>query len=466
MKKLVVIVCLLTGINAGAQLYSNDSVVVTHHTIKVNGQVINYTARTGFMLMRNEKDSLLARLFYIAYTKDGSDVTKRPIMYAYNGGPGSASVWLHMGLMGPQKVVLSDSGSMLKPPFTYTDNPYTWLVETDIVFIDPMMTGYTRPAGDHDKNEFTGFENDVQFVGDFIRLYTTQNNRWLSPKYIGGESYGTTRSAGLADYLQSRYGLYLNGVILISAILDFGSVETDRGNDRPYPLQLPTFAATAWYHHKLSPQYNNLDSLLREVEIFALGEYATALLKGDALSEEEKQHIVQKLHSYTGLSTDYIKEVNLRFDVGRFNKELLRSEGLTVGRLDSRFTGHDYDEAGESFEYDPSYDNAIYGPFTAAVYDYIRTQLNFKSDLPYEILTGRVGNWPLSKDRYLNVAESLRDAMTKNPYLKVWIAQGYYDMATPYYATENVVAHMFLKNDVRKNLHFTFLPNRPYDLYR
>jgi carboxypeptidase C (cathepsin A) len=458
MKKLLLFLVLLFSVASQAQdkTATDKNIVVTKHQMKLGNTIIKYTATTGYMLMKDENDSLLAKVFYIAYTKDGEDSAKRPLLFAYNGGPGSASVWLHMGAIGPKKVVLSDKGEMLQPPFSYTDNDQTWLDKTDIVFIDPMMTGFTRPAHGKSKSDFTGYENDTRFVGDFIRLYTTKNARWNSPKFIGGESYGTTRSAGVANYLQERYGMYLNGVILISAILDFGADETDRGNDRPYPLQLPTFAATAWYHHQLSPQYNDLHALLKEVEHFAMTDYAMALLKGDAITDAERNAIADKLHQYTGLPKDYILQANLRLQVGRFNKELLRDSGLTVGRLDSRFTGYDYDNAGESFEYDPSYDKTIYGPFAAAVNDYIKSELKFDSELPYEILTGRVGYWPLSNDRYLNVAESLREAMTKNPFLKVWIAQGYYDMATPYFATENVVAHMFLRKDIRKNLHFTF----------
>jgi carboxypeptidase C (cathepsin A) len=458
MKKLIAVMAIFFAVTVYAQNKSatDDNVVVTKHQLKLGNTVINYTATAGFMLMKDENDSLKAKVFYVAYTKDGEDTSKRPVLFAYNGGPGSSSVWLHMGAIGPKRVVLSDKGEMLQPPFSYVDNEYTWLDKTDIVFIDPMLTGFTRPAHGVDKDDFTGYENDTRFVGDFIRLYTSKNGRWSSPKFIGGESYGTTRSAGVANYLQQRYGMYLNGVILISAILDFGADETDRGNDRPYPLQLPTFAATAWYHHKLSPQYADLKTLLAEVENFAMNDYATALLKGDAISDTEKNRIAEKLHDYTGLSKDYILQSNLRLYVGRFNKELMRDSGLTVGRLDSRFTGYDYDEAGENFEYDPSYDKTIYGPFTSVVNDYIKRELKFNSELPYEILTGRVGYWPLSADRYLNVAEALREAMTKNPFLKVWIAQGYYDMATPYFATENVVAHMFLKKDIRQNLHFTF----------
>jgi len=432
---------------------------VTKQQIKIGTQVISYTATAGYMPVKDENDSVKARLFFVAYTKDGgSDPSKRPIMFAYNGGPGSASLWLHMGALGPKRVVMTDEGATLPPPYQYTDNEYTWLDKTDIVFIDPMLTGYTRTVGKNDKSQFTGFDNDVQLVGDFIRLYTSRNARWSSPKFIGGESYGTTRSAGLAGYLQNRYGFYLNGVILISAILDFGADETDRGNDRPYPLLLPTFSATAWYHKKLSPQYTDLPALLKEVEHFALNEYASALLKGDQISDTEKDAIIAKLQQYTGLSKSYLEQTNMRLSVGRFNKELLRSEGKTVGRLDSRFKGNDYDNAGEDFEFDPSYSNTIYGAYAAAINDYIHKTLKVENDIPYEILTGRPGHWPLANDKYLNVAETLRDAMTKNPYLKVWVANGYFDMATPYFATRSVLDHMFLRKELKQNISLTYYP--------
>ena len=433
---------------------------VTKHQLKIGNQVLNYTATTGYMPVKDENDSIKAKLFFVAYTKDGEpDPGKRPILFAYNGGPGSASLWLHMGALGPKRVVIGDSGNIPPPPYQYVDNEYTWLDKTDIVFIDPMLTGYTRPVGKNDKSLFTGYENDVQFVGDFIRVYTTKYERWGSPKFIGGESYGTTRSAGLAGYLQSRYGFYLNGVILISAILDFGADRTDRGNDRPYPLLLPTLCATSWYHKKLSPQYADLNALLKEVENFALTDYASALLKGDQLSGAERMKIIDKLHNYTGLSKEYIDQCNLRLEVGRFNKELMRTEGKTVGRLDSRITGADYDQAGEEYDYDASYDKTIYGPYATAMYDYLHRTLKYDNSLTYEVLTGRPRPWPLSSDRYLNVAETLRDAMTKNPYLKVWVANGYYDMATPYFATRNVHDHMFLQPSLKQNISLTYYPS-------
>lgn len=423
----------------------------------MGASVLNYTATTGYMPITDEKDTMKANLFFIAYTKDGeADASKRPILFSFNGGPGSASLWLHMGALGPKIVRMTEEGNTLPPPYKYVDNPDSWLDHADIVFIDPMMTGFTRPAGKVSQNEFTGYDNDLQFIGDFIRLYLSRYGRWSSPKFITGESYGTTRAAGLSGYLQDRYGLYVNGIILISAILDFGTVITDRGNDVPFPLQLPTMAATAWYHKKLDSRYATLAALLPEVRQFASNEYTSALIKGDKISDGERNTIINKLHDYTGLSKEYLDQTNLRLYVGRFNKELLRKEKMTVGRLDARITGQDYDGAGEEFDYDPSYNIAIYGAYTAAINDYIRRDLKYENDIPYEILTGRVQPWTNSREKYLNVSETLRSAMVKNPFLKVWICNGYYDMATPYYATDYVIHHMFLPKDLQKNISFTY----------
>jgi carboxypeptidase C (cathepsin A) len=437
--------------------WKDGNLSVTKHQLKTSNDILNYTATAGYMSIKDEKDTMKANLFFIAYTKDGeADPAKRPILFSFNGGPGSASLWLHMGALGPKIVQMTDEGNTLPPPYKYVDNPNTWLDKADIVFIDPMMTGYTRPSGKTPQSEFTGYENDLRFVGDFIRLYITKYSRWTSPKFITGESYGTTRAAGLSGYLQDRYGLYVNGIILVSAILNFGTVETDRGNDLPFALQLPTFAATSWYHKKLDPKYNNLNSLLDEVKQFSMNEYNQALMMGDKLPEAERSNIINKLNDYTGLSKEYLDQTNLRLSVGRYNKELMRKEGLTVGRLDARITGRDYDRAGEEFDYDPSYSIAIYGAYTAAINDYIRRELKYENDTPYEILTGRVRPWPLSGDQYLNVAETLRSAIVKNPYLKVWICNGYYDMATPYFATDYVIHHMFLPKDLQKNISFTY----------
>ncbi|MBK7560029.1 MAG: peptidase S10 [Chitinophagaceae bacterium] len=437
--------------------WKEGNLSVTKHQLKIGNDIFNYTATTGYMPIKDEKDTMKANLFFIAYTKDGDlDPAKRPILFSFNGGPGSSSVWLHMGALGPKVVLMKEDGNTLPPPYKYVDNPDTWLDKADIVFIDPMMTGFTRPSGKSSQNEFTGFDNDIQFVGDFIRLYLSRYKRWSSPKFIAGESYGTTRAAGLSGYLQERYGLYVNGLILISAILDFGTVRTERGNDVPFPFGLPTFAATSWYHKKLDPRYSNLNSLLQEVQQFATTDYASALIKGDKISEAERNTIINKLHDYTGLSKDYIDQTNLRLYVGQYNKELLRKEGKTVGRLDTRIIGQDYNNAGASYDYDPSNDIAIYGAYAAAINDYIRRDLKYENDIPYEILTGRVRPWTNSQDKYLNVAETLRGAMVKNNYLKVWICNGYYDMATPYFATDYVIHHMFLPKNLQKNISFTY----------
>lgn len=460
MKNLLFLTLLFTSIILTAQEDKNiKDLAVTKHSLNIKGKTLDYTATTGFMDMRDEAGNLRTNVFFVAYTKDDvKDLGKRPITYTFNGGPGSSSVWLHMGGLGPKKVKLAPDGNVLPPPYEYEDNPETWLDETDLVFIDPMMTGYTRPAEGVDKKEFLGYQQDIELVGDFIRLYTSRYQRWSSPKFLAGESYGTTRAAGLSGYLQDRHGMYINGLMLISAVLDFSTIRDYHANDMSPLLRFPTFAATSWYHKKADPKYTNLSTFLAEVEAFTLNEYALALLKGDLMSTTERHAIIDKLHAYTGLSKSYIDQTNLRFTVGRYNKELLRSDRQTVGRLDSRFKGYDYDEAGETYEFDPSYNGVIYGPFTAVLNDHIRTNLKFESDLPYEILTGRARPWDYSnvQNRFLNVAETLRNAMSKNPYLKVWVSNGYYDLATPYFATEYVINHMFLKGDLKKNITMTY----------
>jgi carboxypeptidase C (cathepsin A) len=351
---------------------------------------------------------------------------------------------------------MTDEGESLPPPYKCIPNEYSWLDKTDIVFIDPMLTGYTRPAGTTSAGDYTGFNNDIRFVGDFIRLYLSRYNRWSSPKFLAGESYGTTRAAGLSSYLQGTHGIYVNGIILISAVLNFNTHSPERGNDLPYALQLPTFAATAWYHKQSDSKYTSLKSITQDARQFAMGDYIAALLKGDMLTPTERSNVIEHMHLLTGLSREYIDRCNLRLSVGRFNKELLRTKGITVGRFDSRITGIDYDNAGESYEYDPSYDKTVRGPYTSAFNDYVRRALHYNSDLNYEILTGRVWPWTYSQNGYLNVAESLRDAMVKNPYLKVWVANGYYDMATPWFTTDYVLHHMFLPPALRKNITSTY----------
>jgi carboxypeptidase C (cathepsin A) len=443
-----------------------DNLVETKHCLTINGQEIKYTVTTGTLVLKEETsdrekesegEKPKAAFFFVAYTKDDvDDKTKRPLTFSYNGGPGSSSVWLHLGLLGPRRVVMGDAGNLLPPPYGLTDNEFSLLDETDLVFIDPVSTGYSRPVEGQKAREFHGFKKDIESVGDFIRLYTTRYGRWFSPKFLAGESYGTTRSAGLSGYLQERHGLYLNGIMLVSAVLDFSTLEFEPGNDLPYVLFLPTYAATACYHGKVRTR-RPMRKFLAEVEQFAAGEYAAALAKGSSLSLRQYAVIAAKLARYTGLSREYIEQANLRPVIFRFCKQLLRDQRRTVGRLDSRFLGMDRDAAGEVWESDPSMD-AILGPYTAALYDYVRTELKYESDLPYEILNGKVWPWSYSdhENRYVNVAEILRHAMCVNPHLKVHVANGYYDLATPYFATRYTFNRLGLEKELQNHITMSF----------
>ena len=444
-----------------------DMLVETKHAFSMDGQEIRYTVTCGTMVLKEEAqkkgekegesegEKPRASIFFVAYTRDDiDDRHKRPITFSFNGGPGSSSVWLHLGLLGPRRVLLDEAGFAYPPPYKLVDNAYSLLDQTDLVFIDPVSTGFSRAVPGEKPKQFHGFKKDIESVGDFIRLYTTRYQRWTSPKFLIGESYGTTRAAGLSGYLQERHGLYLNGIMLISSILSFQTADFHPGNDLPYILFLPTYCATAWYHKRLSDELEkDLYSTLEEVESFALGDYAGALMQGDDLQDEEKLLIARKLARYTGLSEDYIERTNLRIAIHRFTKELLRHERRTVGRLDSRFKGMDRDSAGEFFEFDPSMNNII-GPYTATLNDFVRGELNFESDLPYEILTERVHPWSYAEfeNEYVNVAETLRKAMTTNPHLKVYVANGYFDLATPYLATRYTFKHLGLDKSLLGNL--------------
>jgi len=423
---------------------SDTDTSISHHRILLDGQWIDYTAEAGTLTLEDEDGSEKAHIFYVAYTRDGGEPTaRRPVTFTFNGGPGSSSVWLHLGAFGPRRVKMGAEGFPLSPPGQLVDNNFSLLDVTDLVFIDPVTTGYSRAAEGRNPKEFHGVDEDVEAVGEFIRRYTTRTRRWSSPKYLCGESYGTTRAAGLAKHLQQRHGMYLNGIVLVSSILQFQTARFDVGNDLPYMLFLPTYAATAWYHGKLGDDFEELAPFLREVEAFALGDYATALLRGSQLSDSERRSIATRLARYTGLSVEYVLSTNLRINIGRFVKELRRDERITVGRLDSRFTGVDRDAAGAGYEFDPSY-AAIQGPYTSALNDYLRSELGYENDLTYEILSGRVQPWSYerAKNQYLNVAEGLRGAMARNGDLRVFVASGYYDLATPYFATHYTFDHL------------------------
>jgi len=361
-----------------------------------------------------------------------------------------------LGVLGPRRVVLTEEGELPPPPFELTDNQYSLLDETDLVFIDPVSTGYSRAVDGQKPKDWHEFRKDIESVGDFIRLYTTRYNRWLSPKFLIGESYGTTRAAGLSGYLQERHGLYLNGLMLISAVLDFTTILFNPNNELPFILYLPSYAATAWYH-KRAGVGQPLGKFLEEVEDFASGAYASALMMGDRLPVEERLKVVQELARFTGLSTDFIERTNLRVIDQHFFKELLRESGRTVGRLDSRFLGIDRLGVTEAAEYDPLLTNVL-GPYTAGFYETVRAELKFESDLPYEILSEKVWPWSYSafENQYLNVAETMRKAMTYNPHLKVFVANGYYDLGTPYFATEYTFSHLGLDKSLQQNVSMAY----------
>ena len=445
-----------------------DLIVESRHSVVLNGERLDYTVTTGTIILKEEEEKedkaegekAKAAIFFTAYRKEGvEDVAQRPITFSFNGGPGSSSVWLHLGVLGPRRVDNHDVDSSVLPPYRLVDNEYSLLDETDLVFIDPVGTGFSRAVPGEKPKQFYDFKKDIESVGDFIRLYMTRYGRWTSPKFLIGESYGTTRAAGLSQYLQQRHGMYLNGIMLVSTILNFQTARFTPGNDLPYILFLPTYTATAWYHQRLDADLQaDLRQTLDEVEAFALGEYTLALMQGDAVSDETRQEIVGKLARYTGLDAAYIERTNLRVNIHRFCKELLREERRTVGRLDSRYKGFDRDAVGENPEVDPSY-SAILGPYASTFNDYIRRELAFESDLPYEILSFKVfpaWQYAQNQNSYVNVAESLRQAMSANPALKVHVANGYYDLATPYLATLYTFNHLELDPSLRGNISMSF----------
>jgi carboxypeptidase C (cathepsin A) len=437
-----------------------DDLVTTSHTLTADRRKLDYTATTGRLVLRKEVltdgkfDGHLpkAEVFITAYTLDDADPAQRPVTFAFNGGPGSASVWLHLGLFGPRRVVSGDAGELAAPPYQVVDNTESLLAHSDIVFIDPVGTGYSRAAKDEKPADYHGFQGDIESVGEVIRLWTTRNGRWLSPKFLAGESYGTTRAGGLAYHLQHRHGMYLNGLILISAVLDFGSLDFTSGNDLPYVTYLPTYTAIAHYHGLLDDR--PLADVLAEAEEFATRDYPWALSQGSRLSAEDRAATVTRLAALTGLSEDYVDRVDLRVEHVRFFTELLRHRRRTVGRLDGRFTGWDPDYAREHWENDPSF-TALSGAYTAALNHYVRAELQYPNDLPYEVLseaTNESWSYKEFENAHVTVADKLAAAMRANPHLKVHVASGYTDGATPYFATEHVLAHLQLPAELRSNI--------------
>ncbi|MFD8495996.1 S10 family peptidase [Amycolatopsis sp. NPDC059657] len=443
-----------------------DTLVSSQHTITVKRRKLAYTAQTGRVVLRQEVTTdgkseghvAKAEVFLTTYTLDDADPATRPVTFAFNGGPGSSSIWLHLGLLGPRRVVSGDVDDPAPPPYELADNPETLLAHSDLVFIDPVSTGFSRPRPGEKAKEFHGFTPDIESVGEIIRLWTSRNQRWLSPKFVAGESYGTLRAAALAAHLQERHGLYLNGLMLISSVLDLATLDFTEGNDQPYSLFVPTYAAIAHYHgfHGDRP----LDDVLADAEDFAARDLPWALQRGARLSTAERAEIVSTLASLTGLSESYVDRVDLRIEHIRFFTELLRDKGKVAGRMDGRFTTWEPDGGREHMSDDPSISRII-GAYAAGFNHYVRAELGYESDLPYEILSMDVNKaWSYSdfEGRAVSAVDALSNAMRANPHLKIHVAFGHYDGATAYFAAEHVLAHLKIPEELRENIESAYYP--------
>jgi carboxypeptidase C (cathepsin A) len=429
--------------------------VLTTNTVTIAGQRVTYVAETGMLPLLKPDGTLRASVFYIAYTRqDQTNAPTRPLTFCFNGGPGSSAVWLQLGALGPRRVKMNEDGTLPHPPFTLVDNEYSILNATDLVFVDPVATGFSRPTKDEKPDEFFGQSADIESVGDFIRLWTSRHERWLSPKYLCGESYGVFRAAGLADHLHSRYGMYLNGLILVSGVLDFATLGEAPGNDLPYLVYLPAYTAIAHFHKMLPADLQaDLPKARAEAREFIQVEYPAALLQGAALPPTQRSNVVAKLARLTGLPPGVIEENDLRVDGSTFRKMLLHDKGLILGRYDARITGRDASPAARSPRFDPSY-AAAYGPFSAAMNSYLRQELKFEDDLPYELLTG-VRPWNFeARNSAPSVAGQLASVISQNPYLRVLVLGGLCDLACPIDSLHYSVEHLQLDPAYRSNFSF------------
>lgn len=441
-----------------------ERTAVSHGSVDVGGHAIRYTATAGNVLIRDDEGKPNASVFYVAYTADGGrDAAQRPVTFFYNGGPGSPTIWLHMGSFAPMRVETASAAPTAPAPYSLVPNKDSLIDKSDLVFIDAVGTGWSTPVGKGKGKDFWGVDQDLDAFAKAITRYVTINRRWNSPKFLFGESYGTTRSAALVERLQDQ-GMAFNGVVLLSSILNYG--DNAPGLDRSYIDSLPTYAAIAWYHDKVADKPASLDAFLADARAFATGEYATALSKGQNLGTDELNAVAQKLSRFTGLSATYLKEANLRVGQSRFRKELLRGDRRTVGRYDARYEGIDLDAAGENPDYDAS-DTAISGAFVAAFNDYVENTLKWKSDTPYKTSTKIIREWDWKHQtagsrfpqRQPYVAGDLARAMRENPKLEVLSANGYFDLATPFFQTEYDLSHMQLDPSLRGNLSFTYYPS-------
>ena len=431
--------------------------VVTHHQITVDGKLLKYTATAGRLPIKRADGKIEAEMFFVGYTLDGQEMARRPLTFAFNGGPGSSSIWLHMGALGPRKVILQSEGFLPPAPYRTEDNPYTLLDKTDLVLVDAIGTGFSRAADAGTFKKFWGVKGDIEAFSEFIRLYITRNERWSSPLYLLGESYGTTRAAGVAGYLADQ-GISFNGITLLSMVLNFETLEDNKTNDEPFIFLVPSYTTIAGYHHKLAPDLaQDMNKAREESEKWAYEEYAPALAKGDALTAEQRQKVIDQLSRFTGLSKEIIDQANLRIDVGKFTHYLLIDQRLRVGRLDGRFTGPDPNGLLDTQFYDPT-GSATQSPFTSVLNNYLRTELGYKTDMPYYTFAPNAGfdkwDWGSAIRGFPDTASALRQAIVKNPYLKVLVMEGYYDLATPYFAANYTIDHLDLPQKYRNNISY------------
>jgi len=432
----------------------------TQHQVRIAGQVVRYTATVGWLIMKDDAGKPVARFGYTAYTRDGAaDLARRPVTFAFNGGPGSSSIWLHMGILGPRRVVVNDPGYTPPPPSQRVDNEFSVLDVTDIVMIDPVGTGFSKPLGEAKGADFWGVDQDIKSVGAFIKRYTTENSRWASPKYVLGESYGGMRSAGLADHLQSVHGMNLNGVVIVSPFLNAASGVDGIEIDLPHALYLPTLAATAWYHGLIPNKPASIEAFMDEVERFVYAEYLPALTKGYVIPADEKRAVATRLAAYTGTSVDYWEKADLRVGHTQFLQELQRDRRQIAGRIDSRFVGPSMNPLGEHMDYDPFFP-AVGPAYTAAFLDYLHNELKFGRDEEYRVSAFDVKwDWthkqPGADEWFVgapNTVPALARAMTMNPGLHLLVQQGWYDLATPHLVMKHDIDHLRIPPEARKRI--------------
>ena len=433
--------------------------VTTQHSVRIDGKTIRYTATAGLALINNDQDEPNGLFGYTAYIRDGiEDPSKRPILFAYNGGPGSASIWLHMGVLGPRRIPVVDMEVTGPAPFGAVNNEFSILDVADLVMMDPVGTGYAKPAGEGTGEDFWGVDQDIEASSQFIARFITDNDRWNSPKFVLGESYGGIRTGGVAYKLLTDYGMGLNGVILVSPFMDAAAARDRFAIDLPHALYLPTLAATAWYHNALSDRPDDFAAFVGEVEQFAVNEYAPALMKGTILSDGERASVISKLSAYTGLSEEYWDHSNLRVSHFHFTQELLRDQDVTVGRIDSRFKGRNIDRVGATMQYDP-FMAGVAPAFKAGFMHYYTNDLGFKKERGYVVSGGLYTDWDWlhtlpsgQKTLITNTAVDLATTMTLYPHMKVLIQQGYFDLATPHFVMQYVVNHMDLDQEQRARI--------------